>query len=124
MRGDRVERVAAQFQQEIAMILQQELKDPHMGFVTITRVELSRDLSYGKVFYSCLGGADERAKSQDALNRSKRFIHGLLMKRFRLKKIPSLGFHYDESIENSITMSDVFDRLKPPAAGGGETPHG
>jgi ribosome-binding factor A len=116
MRGDRVERVAAQFQQEIAMILQQELKDPSMGFVTITRVELSKDLSYGKVFYSCLGGPDERAKSQAALNRGKRFMHGLLVKRFRLKKIPALSFQYDESIENSIAMSDVLDQLKPPTA--------
>jgi len=115
MRGDRVERVATQFQQEIAMILQQELKDPHMGFVTITRVELSKDLSYGKVFYSCLGGPQERARSQEALDRSERFIRGLLMKRFRLKKIPALAFHYDESIEGSVTMSDVFDQLRPPA---------
>lgn len=118
MRGDRVERVAAQFQQEIAMILQHELKDPHIGFVTITRVELSRDLSYGKVFYSCLGGPEERAASQAALNGSKRFIHGLLVKRFRLKKIPALSFQYDESIEHSIAMSDVFDQLKPPKDGG------
>ena len=124
MRGDRVERVAAQFQQEIAMILQQELKDPHLGFVTITRVELSKDLGYGKVFFSCLGPPEERARSQDALERSARFIHGLLKKRFRLKIIPSLAFRYDESIERSIAMSDVLDRLQPPRSGFEERPHG
>ena len=98
------------------MILHQELKDPDLGFVTITRVELSKDVRHAKVFYSCLGDEAERARSQDALDRSVRFVYGLLKKRFRLKAIPELTFRYDASIESSITLSDMFDDLKrhPP----------
>ena len=112
MQSTRMTRVAHQFQQEIAMILHQELKDPSLGFVTITHVELSKDLRHAKVFYSCLGDEAERARSQDALDRSARFVYGLLKKRFRLKAIPELTFYYDASIERSITLSDTFDDLK------------
>lgn len=109
----RTPRLAQQFQQEIATIIQQELKDPRVGFVTITRVELSKDLRYAKVLFSCLGGEPERARSQEALDRSIGFIHGLLKKRFRLKVIPTLTFRYDESIAGSIALSETLDRLKP-----------
>ncbi len=113
METTRTARLAQQFQQEIALIIQQELKDPRLGFVTITRVELSKDLSHARVFYSCLGPTEDRARSEEALRHSARFIHGLIKKRFRLKVIPELTFRYDESIENSIAMTDTFERLKP-----------
>ncbi len=116
METTRTARLAQQFQQEIAMIIQQELKDPRMGFVTITRVELSKDLSHAKVFYSCLGSAEDRARSDEALRHSARFMHGLIKKRFRLKVIPEFTFRYDESIEHSIALSETFDRLKQPPA--------
>ena len=107
MQGTRMARLGRQFQQEIAMIIHQELKDPFLGFVTITRVELSKDLRHAKVLYSCLGDAAERARSQDALDRSARFIYGLLKKRFHLKAIPELAFRYDASIEGLIgTMGE------------------
>ena len=112
MQSTRMTRVAHQFQQEIAMIIHQELKDPDVGFVTITRVELSKDLRHAKVLYSCLGDQAERARSQDALDRSTRFVYGLLKKRFRLKAIPELAFHYDVSIEASIALTDTLDDLK------------
>ncbi len=112
MRGDRVDRVAEQFKQEIANILLRELKDPRLGFMTITRVELSRDLSHAKVFYSCLGGENDREKSQEALDCSVGFIRSLVKKRFRLKVIPEFVFHYDPSIAGSIEMDQMFDRIK------------
>ena len=109
MRGTRTARVAHQFQQEIAMIIHRELKDPRLGFVTITSVELSKDLSHAKVSFSCLGDAAERASSFEALQHSAGFIHGLLKKRFRLKVIPILAFRYDESIEGSIALAETFE---------------
>ena len=114
MQTTRTARLAQQFQQEIAMIIQQELKDPRLGFVTITRVELSKDLRYAKVFYSCLGGAEDRARSQEVLEHSSGFIHGLIKKRFRLRVIPELSFRYDESIAEAITLEETFDRLREP----------
>lgn len=118
METTRATRLAQQFQQEIATIIQQELKHPGLGFVTITRVELSKDLSHAKVFFSCLGDLQERARSQEALDRSAGFIYGLIKKRFRLKVIPELAFRYDESIANSIALEETFDRLKqlPPTS--------
>lgn len=108
----RTQRLAQEFQQEIALIVQRELKDPHMGFITITRVELSKDLAYAKVFFSCMGDEHERERSQETLGRSGRYIHGLLKKRFRLKMIPRLQFRYDESIAGVIALGEAFEKLK------------
>ena len=115
MRGERTDRLATQLQQEVATILQQELKDPSLGFVTITRAEVTRDFSHAKIFYSCLGSEADREHSQKALDRSARFIYGLIKKRFHLKVIPQLHFHYDQSIECSIALEETFERIKPPS---------
>ena len=117
MQSTRMTRLAHQFQQEIAMIIHQELKDPSLGFVTITRVELTNDLRHAKVLYGCLGDEAERARSQDALDRSTRFVYGLLKKRFRLKAIPELAFRYDASIEASIVLSNTLDELNQEQGG-------
>ena len=114
MQTPRTVRLAQQLQQEIATIIHQELKHPGLGFVTVTRVELSKDLSHAKVLFSCLGSSEERTRSQEALDRSAGFIYGLIKKRFRLKVIPELVFRYDESIAGSITLSETLDALKQP----------
>jgi len=121
MQGSRIERLAHQFQQEIAMIIQRELKDPRLGFVTITKVQLSNDLSHAKVSFSCLGDAQVRQRSQEALDHSTGFIRGLIKKRFRLKIIPVIQFQYDESIAGSIALEETFERLRRPSAHGEET---
>ena len=102
------------------MIIHQELKDPRLGFVTVTRVELSKDLSHAKVLFSCLGNEQERMRSQEALDHSARFVYGLIKKRFRLKVIPELLFQYDESIASSIALSETLEQLKrfPKMTGG------
>ena len=107
-----MQRLAQEFQQEIALIVQRELKDPRVGFITITRVELSKDLAYAKVFFSCMGDEQERERSQEILGHSARYIHGLLKKRFRLKVIPRLQFRYDESIAGAIALGETFEKLK------------
>ena len=112
MRESRMQRVADQFQQEIATIIHQELKHPGVGFITITRVELSNDLRYAKVLFSCLGSPEQLAESEEALRQSAGFIRGLLKKRFRLKIIPMLGFVYDASIAGSLAMSKTLDELR------------
>ncbi|HEX9779813.1 MAG TPA: 30S ribosome-binding factor RbfA [bacterium] len=109
--GIRAVRLAQQLRQEIAMIIHREVKDPRLGFVTVTWVKLSNDLSHAKVSYSCLGGEEDRARSQAALDDSAPFIRGLIKKRLTLKIIPALVFLYDPSIEASIAMSDTLERL-------------
>ena len=112
MHENRMARLANELQQEIARIIHQELKDPTVGFVTITRIELSKDLRHAKVLFSCLGDDAQRARSQEALDRSARYMHGLIKKRFRLKIIPELAFRYDASIAGVIELSEKLDRLK------------
>ena len=112
MFGIRKDRLTQQLQQEIAIIIHRELKDPRLGFVTITKIELSSDLSHAKVGYSCLGGTEERARSQEALDRATGFVRGLVKKRLRLKIIPELVFRYDESIAHSLDMAAKLDALK------------
>ena len=116
MQGTRIARLAHQFQQEIATIIHQELKDPRLGFVTIARVKLSNDLRHAKVSFSCLGSEEERVQSQEALDHSVRFIYGLLKKRFHLKAIPALSFRYDESIAGAMAIEEALERTKTAKA--------
>ena len=117
MHTTRTRRIAHQLQQEIARIIHQELKDPRLGFVTITRLELSNDLKYAKVLFSCLGDQEERARSLETLNHSRGFIHSLIKKRFRLKVIPDISFRFDESIASSIALSETLEQFKQPWEG-------
>ena len=117
MRGSRSERLAHQLQQEIATIIHRELKDPRLGFVTVTRVELSKDLSHAKVLFSCLGDADKLKRSHEALDNSARYIHALIKKRLRLKVIPEITFRYDESIAGSIAFTETLERLRETEEG-------
>ena len=111
MYGIRQDRLGQQLQREIAVIVQRELKDPRVGFVTITRVELSKDLSHAKVGFSCLGSDEERAGVQEALDRAAGFMRGLIRKRFHLKIIPELTFRYDDAAQHSIDFSAKLDEL-------------
>lgn len=112
MLGTRKERLNQQLQQEIALILQREVKDPDLGFVTVTRVELSNDLSYAKVGFSCLGDSDARTLCQHALDRSSGYVRSLVKRRLRLRIIPQLVFRFDESIAGSIDLLSKLDQLK------------
>ena len=112
MQATRTARLAHQLQQEIAMIIHRELKDPRLGFVTITRVELSNDLAHAKVWFSCLGDPQERVRCQDALEHSARFIYGLLKKRLRLRITPAILFWYDESIAGAIAFTQTLEQLR------------
>ena len=114
--GIRQDRLSHQLQQEIATIIQRELKDPRLGFVTITRVTLSNDLSYAKVGFSCLGDPDACSRTQDALDHAVGFIRSLVKKRFRLKIIPTIVFQYDDSVAQAIALSETFDRLNAPSS--------
>ena len=112
MLNARHERVATQLQQEIALIIHRELKDERLGFVTITTVDLSRDGSHAKVGFSCLGGAEERRWSQEALDHAAGFVRGQLARRLRLKIIPAIVFRFDENIKYAIDMEAKLNQLK------------
>ena len=80
--------------------------------MTITKVELSNDLSHAKIGFSCLGGSPERLQTQEALDSAIGFIRGLVKKRLRLKIIPELIFHYDETIAQALDLSAKLEELR------------
>lgn len=108
----RTERVAQQVQQEIAMILQRDFKDPRVGWVTVSAVEVSKDLAYVTVFVTLLGQEDQEDKVQETiaiLNNAKGFFRSEIGKRMRLRIVPEVKFEYDDSLVTGIEMSRKVD---------------
>lgn len=108
----RTDRVAQQVQQEIAMILQRDFKDPRVGWVTVSAVEVSKDLAYVKVFVTLLGQEDQEDKIQETieiLNKAKGFFRSEIGKRMRLRIVPEVKFEYDNSLVSGIEMSRKVD---------------
>ena len=108
----RYDRVSAALKREIGVIIHEELNDPRRGFITITRVELTQDLRYAKVFFSVLGKEEERQKSTEALDSALGFIRRLIAQRIKLRFVPEISFHEDRSAEYSIQIQEALDKIK------------
>lgn len=108
----RPERVQEALRQEISRIALEEIKDPRIGFLTITRVEVTKDLRYAKVYFSVLGGAKEKALALKGLNSAKGYIKGLVADRIRLRLVPEISFRIDESIEHTEEIYNLFKKIK------------
>src|SRR3989338_8033087 len=108
----RYEKVQEAIRQEASLILQDELKDPRLGFVTITRVEMTPDLRYAKIFFSVLGKDEDYQKTKDALNSAVGFIRKLISERINLKFAPEISFKEDRSGEYSVRIQEVLDEIK------------
>ncbi|MBW7982777.1 30S ribosome-binding factor RbfA [Enterobacillus tribolii] len=114
----RTQRVAQEMQKEIAIILQREVKDPRIGMVTVSGVEVSRDLAYAKVFVTFLNDNDPDAVKDGlkALHDASGFVRMLLGKAMRLRVVPELTFSYDSSLVEGMRMSNlVSDVVKKDA---------
>lgn len=112
MGQERVQRVAEEIKKEIGRIIHDELNDPRIGFVTITKVDLSRDCRFAKVYFSLLGSKKQLRDTQVGLARSGGFIRKLLAQRVKLRYTPEIVFKLDEGIEYSIHISEVIEKLK------------
>lgn len=108
----RADRVSDLIKKEISQMLLKEVKDPHIGFMTITGVDVSNDLHLAKVFYTILGDQKQVRKSAQALNRVSPFIKRQLGKRLRLRYIPDIIFRYDYSLEYGSRIDNILDHLK------------
>lgn len=107
----RSRRVGEQIQRELADLIQRELKDPRLGFVTVSGVEVSRDMAYAKVFVSVLGSeGDDVERNLQALTRAAGFLRRELGRRIKLRNTPELRFVYDESIERGARMDALIRR--------------
>ena len=96
----------------MSIIIHDELKDPRLGFVTITRVEITADLRDAKIFYSVLGQEQDYQKTKEALDSALGFIRRLIGQRIKLRFVPEIMFKEDRSIEYSIRIQELLDKIK------------
>lgn len=104
----RTSRVSQQVQKELARILQQEVKDPRIGMVTISGVDITRDLAYAKVFVTFLTiGEQTNEESLEGLNAASGYIRRLLGKAMRLRIVPEVRFCFDETLTEGLRISEM-----------------
>ncbi|WKZ33880.1 MAG: 30S ribosome-binding factor RbfA [Thermodesulfobacteriota bacterium] len=109
----RSERVADLIKEEVAsMVLYGEIKDPRIGFVTITKVELTPDLKEARIFFSQLGSPGDREKSRKGLESASGYIRRNLAKKLDLRHIPKITFLFDESLEYSEKIEKMIRDMK------------
>ena len=104
-------RVGDTIKAEIGNILMRELKDPRIGFITITRVSLADDLKNADIYFTRIGDSEERKASLKALLHAKSFIRWELAKRLRIKSMPSLRFYLDDDMEKSERIEFLLNEL-------------
>lgn len=112
----RVGRVGEQIKKELSQIIQSELKDPRIGFITVTGVDVTNDLSQAKIFLSVLGTDEQKEETLKALGRGSGFIRSELGKRIRLRKIPELLFRFDASIDYGSKIERLLDQVNTESA--------
>lgn len=109
----RSDRVAQELKKEVAVILQREVKDPRIGMVTVSDVEVSRDLAYAKIFVTFLFDNDQEAINQGmkGLEKASPYIRSLVGKAMHLRIVPELRFIYDESLVEGMRMSNLVSNV-------------
>jgi ribosome-binding factor A len=104
----RNQRVADQIQRDLADLIVREIRDPRIGLVTISGVELSPDYAHAKVFFTVIGSSAKDAA--DGLNAAAGHLHNLLFKRLRMRSIPRLQFVHDTSVERGFEIDRLIDQ--------------
>lgn len=116
----RSDRVAQAIKREASIIIHDGLKDPRLGFVTITRVDLTPDLRFAKIFFSVLGREEDYKKTKKALASASGFIRSLIAQRINLRFAPEIMFKEDHSAEYSVRIQKILDEINSsglPAGG-------
>jgi ribosome-binding factor A len=120
--SQRTDRLDSQIQQELMGLLQRDMKDPRIGFATITRVETARDLGHARVWVSVYGTDAEQAASIEALRAATPWLRRQLGERLRLRKVPELSLRRDDSIESGDRVLRLLHDLETERADGGGKP--
>ena len=115
--GRRNERLAEEIREEVAQIIGGGMKDPRLGFVTVTRVALTADLRTARVLVSIMGGPKERAKSLGILRRAAGFVRRELGRRLNIRHTPEVLFHADEGLDHSERVAKLLDEVGDGEAG-------
>jgi len=107
----RMLKINSLMKRELSQIIQQEVKDPRIGFVTVTGVEVSADLRHAKVFCSVMGDKKKREETMKGLNSAKGYIQVELGHRIKIKFMPELFFKLDESLDHAIHIQEVLNKI-------------
>jgi ribosome-binding factor A len=108
----RSERVSSQMQKELALVLQRDLADPRLGFITINEVVITKDLSYAKIYVTVLNADDAGKKAQvKLLNEMAPVIRHYVAKRMKLRHISELRFLYDDSFDTGMRVAELLSDL-------------
>jgi ribosome-binding factor A len=105
----RASRIADQIQRDLSGLIRQEVKDPRVGLVTITAVEVNRDLSHAKVYVSSLAEVAAIEQSVEALQHAAGFLRSQLSRTLKIRSVPQLQFLYDASVERGVRLSHLID---------------
>jgi ribosome-binding factor A len=108
----RQSRVGEQIKKELSQLIQQELKDPRIGFLTITGVDVTGDLSQAKVYLSVLGSEEQKQDTLTALAKANGFLRTEIGKRIRLRKVPELLFKTDTSVDYGSRIDSLLHQLR------------
>jgi ribosome-binding factor A len=112
MQAKRIDRINQLIKEEISGLLQRGLKDPRLGFVTVTEVDVSKDLRHAKVFVSILGSEDDWRATLEALESASGYIRHWLRQNVRLRYVPELAFRPDRSMAHAAHIQELLMRLK------------
>jgi ribosome-binding factor A len=112
MAGVRKERVEELLRREISDIIRREVKDPRIGFVTVTDAEVTRDLTFAKVFVSVLGTMEQQEATLKGLNSATRFIRGEFGQRIKMRQVPEISFRFDKSIQHGARIHELLEQVK------------
>jgi ribosome-binding factor A len=121
-------RLGEQIREEVSDILGREVRDPGIGFLTLTRVRVTDDLSQARVYYTMLGDPAERKKTARALERAVPFIRRSLAERLHVRRMPELAFEFDQSVAHQARVEELLEEIKrqdlerAAAADGGDSP--
>jgi ribosome-binding factor A len=107
-------RIADQIQRSLAELIRTEVRDPRVGLVTLTGVELSRDQSHAKVFYTVMGSGPEVEAAGEGLARAAGFLRSELAHQLTIRKVPELHFEFDDSVERGVRLSRLIDEAVAP----------
>lgn len=102
-------RIADQIQRELSELIRLEIKDPRVGLVTITDVEVTADNEHAKVFFTLLGEPAQQDAGTRALEHAAGFLRSMLARRIKLRTVPQLHFQYDVSVEHGVRLSRLID---------------
>ena len=104
-------RIAEQVREIMSEVILKRMKDPRLGFITITRVSVTDDLKFAKVYYSVYGGEKERKGTEAALSHSNAFLQRTLQGKLKIRTSPKLVFTYDPSIEHAFVIDEIIRKI-------------